>query len=225
MQTALNPASAAWVAGHANPELGVMVVALPEGPDQVLLIEQRIPHELMHIALYRKTVTGYANLPIWLSEGLASQVELYPNSDYRIMLEFAALNDSLLPMSNLCRSFPREASNALLAYAQADSFTRYLYRTYGTTGLNKLVTNYANGLDCDNGAKAALGKDLSQLERAWLSELTNENLALTTFTNLLPWLIFLLFALGAPLGLALYFWRSNRSQRQAVQNPASESTT
>lgn len=216
MKAALSPASANWVAGHADPELGVIVVSLPKGPDQVLLIEQRVPHELMHIALYESTTLGYANLPTWFSEGLASQVELYPNPDYRIMLEYSLANDSLLPMSNLCKSFPRDVSNALLAYAQADSFTRYLYSTYGTPGLEKLVTNYANGLDCDHGAKAALGKDLDQLERNWRGEIFNENLALTAVNNLLPWLVVLFLVLSAPLGLAFYLWWTNRGKEQPV---------
>jgi len=164
MQATLDTASAGWVAGHADPELGVIVVALPGGPDQFLLMEQRIPHELMHIALYQATDMGYANLPAWLSEGLAAQVELYPNPDYRVFLSNAIENDSLIPMSNLCQSFPREASNAMVAYAQSESFTRYLYNAYGTPGLDALVTNYANGLDCDHGAKAALGRDLFQLD-------------------------------------------------------------
>jgi hypothetical protein len=216
MQTALSPASAGWVAGHADPKLGVIVVSLPGGPDQYLLMEQRIPHELMHIALHESNDLGYENIPVWLREGLASQVELYPNQDYRIMLEFAAAEDSLLPMENLCKSFPPDATNALLAYAQSASFTGYLHTTYGTSGLERLVTNYANGLDCDKGARAALGRSLSQLERGWRAELTNQNLALTAFNNLLPWLIILLFVLAAPLSLALFWSRGRRKENNSL---------
>jgi len=135
LQSALSPNSESWVAGHAEPDLGVIVVALPPGPDQRLLIQQRIPHELMHVLLYQSTDPGYANLPIWLSEGLASLVELYPNSDYQVLLENAVEKDSLIPMAALCPSFPRQASSALLSYAQAASFTRFLHNSYGTNRL------------------------------------------------------------------------------------------
>jgi hypothetical protein len=219
MQTTLNPASAGWVAGHADPELGVVVVALPGGPDQYLLMQQRIPHEIMHIVLFEATNLGYDNLPTWLSEGLASMVELYPNPDYPVVLKNAVEKESLLPMATLCKGFPRDASTALLAYAQSASFTQYLYNRYGTTGLEQLVTNYANGLDCEHGAKAALGKDLSRLDRAWRGEILNENLALTAFKNLLPWLVFLVIALGAPLGLAVYGLRARRVKAQPRHAP------
>ena len=36
MQSALSPGSENWVAGHADPDLGVILVTLPEGPEQRL---------------------------------------------------------------------------------------------------------------------------------------------------------------------------------------------
>lgn len=218
MQDALSPTSENWVAGHADPELGVIVVSLPKGPDQFLLMEQRIPHELMHVGLFEATDPGYQKLPTWLSEGLASQAELYPNPDYRVMLEYAAKNGGLLSMKDLCKSFPRDVSNALLAYAQSDSFTRYLYNTYGSTGLEDLITNYANGLDCDNGAKVALGKDLAQLERNWHREILDVNVTAKAFTNFSPWLIFMMIILVAPLSLALFGLRSSKDKKQGLSS-------
>jgi hypothetical protein len=203
MKAVLQPNSENWVAGHADADLGVIVAILPPGPDQKLLIEQRIPHELMHILLYQYTDPGYSNLPTWLNEGLASQVELYPNSDYPILLEDAVERKALIPMVNLCQTFPREASSALLSYAQAASFTKYLYNTYGTTGLVDLVKSYANGLDCERGAEQALGKNLTQLERGWRNEVLAEDTTQAAFNNLLPWLILLAAVLAAPLTIAV----------------------
>jgi hypothetical protein len=198
MQGVLNPSSQDWVAGHADPELGVIVTELPEGPDQQLLMKQRIPHELMHILLYQYTYPGFKNIPTWLNEGLATNAEIYPNPDYRITLQNAVESESLIPMSSLCNTFPRNNSDALLSYAQSFSFTDYLYHTYGTSGLNDLVTAYANGMDCERGAEAALGSNLSQLERNWRQKTFSENLAGELFTNLTPWFILLLAMLIAP---------------------------
>jgi len=210
MQDALNPNSPSWVAGHADPDLGVIILTLPKGPDQYLLMEQRIPHELMHIALYQETGSGYTNIPTWLNEGLASLAELYPNPDYRIHLDHATDLDSLLPMSTLCRDFPREASNALLAYAQADSFTRYLYNSYGSPGLQDLIQAYTTGLDCEHGAKTALGKSLTQLERQWRSESLGEDLTRAAINYLIPWYVLILVVLGVPILMGI------RKMRQAA---------
>jgi hypothetical protein len=215
MQTALNPGSANWVAGHADPDLGVILVTLPESPEQQLLIEQRIPHELMHILLYQSTKLGYSTLPTWLNEGLASNAELDPNPDYRILLEDAAKKNSLIPLPALCNTFPREAYGALLSYAEADSFVKYLRDSYGVPALQSLVTAYANGLDCNRGAEQALGAGLVQLQRNWERDELSQDVALKAFLNMLPWIILLLAVLAAPLILALLRLRSHPSEPAA----------
>jgi hypothetical protein len=207
------------VAGHADPDLDVIVVALPEGPEQRLLIEQRIPHELMHIVLYQVTGRGYTDLPTWLNEGLASNVELYPNPDYRILLDNAVEEDSLLPMSSLCKTFPRDANSALLSYAQSASFTSYLHRNFGISEMDELVTTYANGLDCEQGAKVALGKGLTQLEHNWQRDVLAENVTLTAINNLLPWFVLLATALVLPTILILRKARGKPAHRPASQQP------
>jgi hypothetical protein len=203
MQEALIPGSENWVAGHADPDLGVILVTLPEGPEQRLLVEERVPHELMHILLYLQSPAGYPNLPTWLNEGLASNAELDPNPDYRYLLEDAAKKNNLIPLQYLCKSFPREAYNALLSYAESVSFVKYLRDTYGIPRLKALTTAYENGLDCEQGAQQALGKGLVQLERDWQRDKLSQNVGLKAFLNMLPWIIMLLAVLVAPLILAI----------------------
>lgn len=207
MQQTLEASSQDWVAGHADPNLGVMVVALPSSPEGRLLMEQRIPHELMHIMLYQMVGPAYTNLPTWFNEGLASAAELYPNPDYQILLNNAHEKGSLLSIASLCNAFPRDASSALLAYSQSASFVRYLYHTYGTSGLNDMVTTYANGLDCERGAVSSTGKTLEQLERQWRQEVFSENANMTGLTNLFPWLVISLAVLLGPLGLIFFKMR------------------
>jgi hypothetical protein len=192
-----------WVAGHADPDLGVILVSLPDIPEQKLLASQRIPHELMHTLLYQNSKLGYDHLPVWLKEGLASLAELYPNPDYRILLDNAANHQGLIPLNDLCNVFPREASAALLSYAEAQSFTQYLQHTYGAPGLQSLITTYANGLDCENGARQALGKGLAQLDSNWQRDELRQNSALNGALNFLPWILMLMAVLAAPLLIAL----------------------
>ena len=58
-----------WQGGHANPKLGVVMLAVTPGPGQSIEMETLIPHELAHVMLYRSVGEGYAVLPVWLSEG------------------------------------------------------------------------------------------------------------------------------------------------------------
>lgn len=219
MQATLRNSGENWVAGHADPELGMIVVALPEGPEQRLLMEQRVPHELMHVILYQSTYPGYHHLPLWLNEGLASIAELYPNPDYELLLDNAAQNDSLLPMASLCDAFPRDASNALLSYAQSASFTRYIHDTYGKSRLHDLATAYANGLSCERGAQSALGRGLSQLQKEWQREELGSNRTLKILNNLIPWLLLMAVALSAPLIMAFRKLRA-RPSTHVISNQA-----
>ena len=41
-----------WVAGHADPDMQLIVVSIPPGPEQSTEMERQIPHELMHTLLY-----------------------------------------------------------------------------------------------------------------------------------------------------------------------------
>lgn len=202
MRAALQTLSKSWVGAHTDPYLGVMVVSLPRGPEQRLEMERQIPHELMHLLLYQWLDNGYGNLPAWLNEGLASVAELYPNPDYLTLLDKALDDDKLLPMASLCQTFPRDASSAFLAYAQATSFTRYLYQQYGSTGLENLAMAYADGLSCERGVQTVLGSSLPQLERRWRGEAFREDALLNALADLSPWLV-LLLVLVIPLGVAL----------------------
>jgi len=212
MRATLQTHTRNWVGAHTDPDLGVMVVSLPAGPEQHLEMERQVPHELMHILLYQWLETGYFNLPVWLNEGLASVAELYPNPDYLVLLDSAQVKDRLIGLETLCQSFPRDASNAFLAYAEATSFTRYIYQQYGSTGLQALAEAYKDGMTCDRGVEAALGSTLSQLERGWRGEAFGEAAALKGLANLSPWLLVLVLTLGVPIGLTI----ANARKRSAA---------
>ena len=167
MQETLLLAGQNWTAGHADPDLGLMVAALPVGPDQLLVTEERIPHELMHILLYQSNPGAYDTLPTWFNEGLASISELVPNPDYQVLLETAAKKGTLIPMASLCRGFPVDISGAQVSYAESTAFTRYLYRQYGSSALQTLINSYANGLDCSRGVEVSLKIPLAQVDNNW----------------------------------------------------------
>lgn len=214
MQAALLLSGQSWVAGHAHAERSAMQVSLPQGPEQRLEMERQVPHELMHLLLYQANPAGYDRLPAWFNEGLASIAELSPNPDYQILLENAYGKGTLMPFASLCIVFPRDASGALLAYAQAASFTQYLYNQFGKSGLEQLYAQYASGADCEGGLEQALGSSLVIQEHQWRQQTFAESLWLAALQDLLPWLTLLAVISGGPLFLAL------RALRRRPASPA-----
>jgi Peptidase MA superfamily len=203
LRDTLVPESETWVAGHADPALGVVMVVIEPGPEQNIRLEQRIPHELAHVLLYRSIGDGYNNIPAWLREGTATFAEMYPNVDYERALGEALESDALIPFEELCASFPSDASQAFLAYAEARSFTGYLHERYGSTGILNLARSYADGMDCERGPEQAFGVSLSNLEAGWRSSVFGEKAFLPVLQNISPYLVLLCLVLIVPmLGIA-----------------------
>jgi len=203
LQSALSLGGQEWVGGHASPALGVVLVSIAPGATQSIDMETKIPHELAHVMLYRAVGESYNRLPIWLLEGVAGMMELYPNPDYDNALRLASQNRSLLPLSDLCQAFPPDSGRAFLAYAEAQSFVRYLRDMYGTTGLMALTKAYVDGLSCEIGATRAVGMPLSQLEVRWREAVLGENVGGVAFRNLTPYLFILVVILIVPLWSAV----------------------
>jgi hypothetical protein len=203
MQSTLLLSGQSWVAGHADPDLNVIVVSLPPGPAQVYETKRQIPHELMHVMLYQRLGPAYRNLPKWLNEGLASISELFPNPDYQLMLENAYENETLISINELCEAFPVDASSIQLSYAESTSFTRYLHQQYGNQGVESLLSQYANGLGCERGVEVALGIPLAKLEHDWRRVTFNEHSLNVVFETLSPWLLLCALVLITPTGLII----------------------
>jgi len=198
LRATLNNEDSNWIAGHADPSLGVVMVVIEPGAEQNITMEQRIPHELMHVMMARALGAGYQNIPAWLREGTASLVEIYPNSDYDRVLANAAASDDLIPLRDLCTYFPADMGEAFLAYAESRSFTNYLNKTYGSSALFKLASSYADGVDCERGTEVAFGTSLSILESRWQSSALGKNLWLPALQNMTPYLVLLCLILFIP---------------------------
>lgn len=199
LKSALASGKEDWLAGHADPELGIVHVLIEPDSEQGIAMEQRIPHELMHVLLYRHVGVGYENIPAWLREGMATFAEMYPNADYDRVLAEAVSSNNVIPLKDLCSSFPAEASQAFLAYAEARSFTEFLHKLYGSDGLMDLATVYAGGVDCERGPERAFGISLSRLESQWRSSVSGRNTIFTGLQSLIPYLVLLCLILIIPL--------------------------
>ena len=199
LRGALYGTGEAWVAGHADSAASIITVTIEAGEGQGILMEQRIPHELMHIVLHRQVDAGYRNIPAWLREGMSMLAETYPNPDYDNVLKDAAARDVLIPMQNLCASFSPKLDLAFLAYAQSQSFTNYLRGQYGAEGLLALAQIYAGGVDCERGPERAFGVSLAKLETDWHASITGQSPLTATLEKLVPYLVLLCLVLVFPL--------------------------
>jgi len=191
LQSALKMSNTPWIAGHASPDLGVVLVSIPTGPDQRAEMERQIPHELMHIVEYQLAGAAYSRLPVWLIEGLASIAELYPNQDYERVMQNAISENRLVPMVSLCNEFPHDLSGAILAYAQSASFLRFLHKSYGRSGLTLLISQYRDGYGCEEGVQAAFDDTLLELETRWKQEYLGLDTGAVMLKNLQPYIILL----------------------------------
>ncbi len=213
LQNALFMGGETWVAGHADPALGIVFMAIAPGEQENILMQEYIPHEMAHILLYRYVGENYNLLPIWFLEGTASIAELYPNPDYELALERATEGEALISIADLCLTFPREESEAFLAYAESTSFTRYLYANYGYSGMNDLIDAYANGLSCEAGTVSAFGETLEYLNADWQESVLGANLSGVAFRAILPYLLILALLIIVPLISGVFVGTKNPSER------------
>jgi hypothetical protein len=196
LQSALRLGGRRWVNGHADPELGVVLLAIPEGPEERLTLERDLPHEITHVLLYERMREHYDNLPKWLEEGLATLEEIAPRPEYRLALESAVQDENFLPMETLCTSFPINEEEALLSYAQSASFITYLIELKGPTGLIQLVDAYQEGTPCSLGIERIYQRSIAQLEAEWKRTAFEVPGLASTLQPILPWLLLSLPALA-----------------------------
>lgn len=200
LRAALEMAGRNWAGGQARPELGAILVAIPDDNRALSRMERDIPHELTHLIVYSVTgPEGYRHVPAWLDEGLATANELRPDPALEVALNQARAEGQLLPLTALCPPFPVDPEAALLAYAQSASLVRTVRDRYGNTGIRDLLAAYADGAGCESGIERGLGITAHQFERLWHADLVglsgwivwlSENAA-----PLLLWVIGLLLAL------------------------------
>lgn len=210
LQSSMRMGGAAWIGGHSHPELGAVLLAAPNGAEGQISLERDIPHELVHLLLYKRMGDQYHNLPTWLNEGLATLQEGVPNPAYTFELDRAAREDALLSIQSLCASFPISEEDALLAYAQSASFTQYLLDIYGVGGVALLLDAYQEGTSCTGGVQRVYQRPISQLQSGWRwTTLSNPNL-LDFAQPLLSWL---LLGLSVIAVFAIIFLLSRRQYK------------
>ena len=210
---ALGINSQPWAVGEANPEIGILLVSESEDIDSLQELKRQIAHEIMHMLEFSAAYGHYAVSPTWLLEGLAVNAESMTSADDLRMLQNAYNDGTLFSFDQLCTSFPPEASQSSLAYAQSASFTAYLSETFGNDKLLALLQAGGNGLNCSQMTIQVIGKDLATLEAEWKTAVFIEESRTYSFTNFWPLLLL----------LPIIVWGLIRIRKHGVANPNNES--
>lgn len=215
LQDTLTQSAFDWVAGHADPELGQVLLSIAPGAEQRIEMERQLPHELTHLFLYRFNGGQVESQPAWLMEGLASNLEKTPNPDYRQVLANAVSEQRLIPVSTLCKTFPTGGEEVYLAYAESASFVAYLEETHGNDKLRALLQEYAAGTGCEQGFLNVYEITLGQMEGRWHQSVLGINRVTALLQKSAPYVL-LLAVLVIPAFLA--GWINLRARRQQEMN-------
>ncbi|MEE4194101.1 MAG: peptidase MA family metallohydrolase [Anaerolineae bacterium] len=211
LQEALALGEMNWVAGHADPELNVVLTSVSPGPEQRLEMQRQIPHELAHLFAYASLQDGYAQQPRWLLEGLASMAEATQNEMYTQALAEAVNTNQLMALEDLCTDFPVNGPEVYLAYAQSLSFTSYLQNEYGFVQLRELMDAYSEGLTCNAGFQRTYNMSLTQAQADWQQAVFGTRGITMVWQALSP--ILLLLVLLGLLPLAITLIRKHKAEK------------
>jgi LPXTG-motif cell wall-anchored protein len=185
-QSVLTLGSQAWVNGYTYLSSNRILVTDSTPFEDVTDVERTIPHEIMHLLQYQIAGSNYSNAPAWLTEGLATQTELYANPELQRSLLSAVKAGSLSPLSQLCLGISKDANQALVNYAQSGSLVDYIQQNYGNQIFVTMLQNSVSGLNCDQNVKSTLGISQQQLEIDWLNSISGSGTG-TSSGNILFW--------------------------------------
>ena len=162
---ALGPATRDNVGGQANTDTRTLFALI--GPSDLSYAATVVPHELTHVVFDDVTTNAYHFPPHWLNEGIAVYVSQGFDSSDRQLVDQAASDGSLMPLSAIRGQFPTTQDRFYLAYAESVSAVDYFMRTYGHADLVKLVTAFGTGASDDEAFTAAIGMGVDGFDKAW----------------------------------------------------------
>lgn len=154
-----------WAGGVALAPNNTSLMGI--APDSLDWARTVIPHELTHLIIDQRIFNcSGAQLPVWLSEGLAvtSEPEIRADRDAMIKAVSAGELDALPALGNGFSNTPRLAS---LAYTYSGEVVRYLARAQGAARLDALLGAIQAGKDSDAALIEVYGFDAAGLDHAW----------------------------------------------------------
>ena len=201
MQAALPAGTATATEALTLYETSVILVASGLEEADIPTLQRILPHEVTHALIHEATPSDFDNVPMWLSEGLATSVQyaFSPDPDAELLMKEAARDDALIPLDTLCAAFPQSLARARLAYAESASVISYIRDRYGRRALRDLVSAYGDGATCEGGAQRVLSLSLDRLQAQWSQSLVPQSGWRLFWKESGAWLILLALSSLIPL--------------------------
>ncbi len=198
-----------YASAVALPGLRLVLLSMrAPATDEGTNLQELFRHELAHIAL--DDAVGSKHVPLWFNEGFAVHAS---NEDPYARLQAltgATLSKSLIPLSELDRSFPADHYEVSVAYAESADFVRYLLRQADRSRFAAMIDRTHKGEEFDRALADAYGTDARKLEYEWREELAKRY---TFWPVLLSGSVVWVLVLGA---LAVGLVRKRRRDRTTL---------
>lgn len=179
-------------AGDVTDEVPEVVMVTAVNPRTAASdLQQSIPYALTKFWLYQQAGANFEAIPFWLREGLAEG--MVPVAVEDVGLETAVNNQSTIPFSQLCDTFPTTGSDVNLATAQSVDFVQFLQTQFGDRSIQLLVDAYADGATCDEGVELVVDKSLDTLNQDWLKTVRSYPLVVQFVIDNSMWFLLILF--------------------------------
>ena len=170
-----------WIGGQTFNSFGITNQIVEGEFYQEVWLNGVIPHEISHIFFNHVVYNPTVSVPVWINEGVAQYNEFITHEWEMDLVETAAGDGSLIPLSALEDGFGSyDVDRIYLSYAEAFSAATYLVNTYGNEGLSTLLAAYKDGEQTDEAFQTALGISIDQFETNWAESVGAENYLLPT---------------------------------------------
>jgi len=156
----------AYASGVAYRGLHLVLISMlqPRGAEAVDVAET-FKHEMVHVALEDATLGQH--VPVWFNEGLAIHLSGERAVDRLHVLFSATLSGTLIPFSDLDRSFPADNHEVGIAYAESADFMGFLQRRTDRARFAAMISRIREGQAFEGSIRDAYGSDLRKLEYQW----------------------------------------------------------
>ncbi|MYC32018.1 MAG: hypothetical protein F4X64_02445 [Chloroflexi bacterium] len=123
-------------------------------------------HEFTHLLVADAAGSAYAQVHLWLNEGLAVYSEGQPNNEYERYMEFAIENDRVPPLAGL-RTFAGTPQETLQAYGQGHAVASYMLANYDQSLMAELFAAIRTTHNFEKALVAAYGVSVPDLDNEW----------------------------------------------------------
>jgi hypothetical protein len=161
-----------WTGGVAFTQYNIVAIGI--SPDNLVWGQGAMTHELTHVVISQMTFSPYADLPVWLNEGLAMYSEGALGPQYTSPLKNAISSSSLISARSISSPFSSNTNKSLLSYAESFGLVEYLVSQYGSNKMLQLLSTFKQGSTYDDAFKTVYGFDMDVLNNQWKNWITSK---------------------------------------------------